>query len=475
MELMASASTQDSAVERALRTFDGVVLPVDPAGRCTYFQDRNRRWPFHTNALGADLLHQLVAVAAKLVAVSDAQLAAVADAERLRREGESIYARKPNKKSEDVTWSQEEYRHAGLQREYVRFKSVQRFTETWAALERAHALGALEAAVSAHARGGGACRVASLGGGPGFELFACERFFARHFASVKLECVSLDLAPEWGAYCGALGVGFGVWDVCDGAGLLAKAGGPVDFALISYVLHHYMANQPCADWLGQWLNGPQPAAELAGGLELLAAGPTALGEAPVPRALIVCGRDEHLGRERELLGRARVDVLALIDQSRGRDDRQVLLRGAGAPPCRAGPGLPRAELTFENVPFEEHKRGGGGGGGYGGRGGGHGGGGGNRGGRHSGDGGGGYRGGYGGDGGGGNYGGGGRDVGGYKRPAPDCGADGGHAASRPRQDQPPQPPPPDPDELARQRAARLQAARDKQAELLAQREREERK
>lgn len=231
------AGPSAEAIARASRTFDGVLCAVE-RGRCTYYQDRNRRWPFYTSARGHALLERLVGEAARLVAVADAQLAAAVDGERLRREGESIYARKPNKKSEDVTWSQREYAHAGLQREYVRFKSVQRFTETWAALERAHALGALGAAADAHTRGGGACRVASLGGGPGFELLALRVFFEHHFPSVRVQAVSLDLATEWRPYCAALGVGYAEWDVRDGAGLLERAGGPIDFAIVSYVLHH---------------------------------------------------------------------------------------------------------------------------------------------------------------------------------------------------------------------------------------------
>lgn len=498
----------DEAVARATRTFDGVVCPVDGRGRCTYYQDRNRRWPFYTSARGHALLEQLVAAAARLVAVADSKLVVAADGEQLRREGEDIYSRKPNKKSEDVTWSQREYAHAGLQREYVRFKSVQRFTEMWAALERAHAVGALSAAVEAHTRGGGACRVASLGGGPGFELFAFKAFFERHFPSVALRCVSLDLAEEWAPYCEAIGVAYARWDVHDGAGLLPAAGGPVDYALVSYVMHHYMANEACAHWLGQWLNGPPPAERLADGEAALPAAPTALGAAPAPRAVLVIGRDENMGREAALLSAAGVQCVRLIDQAGGRDDRQLLLLPASSAAAE-GRACPSAGLTFENVPFEEHKGkqrrgyGGGGGGGRaygggGGGGGGHGPAGGFEHGGHSGHGGharGGYGsggGGYGGGGsggyggGGGGYGGGGGAGGAYKRSAPDGGCGGGYgghggseqqrAAPRPRFEAaagPPPPPPPSAEELARQRTARLAAAREKQAALLAQRQREE--
>lgn len=425
----------EEAVAAAARTFDGVVRPVEH-GRCTYFQDRNRRWPFYTSADGHALLGRLVRAAAKLVAVADAQLLAAADGERLRREGESIYARKPNKKSEDVTWSQQEYAHAGLQREYVRFKSVQRFTETWAALERAHALGAFGAAAEAHARGGGACRVASLGGGPGFELLAFCAFFERHFGSVALSCVSLDLAPEWEAYCEEAGVGFARWDVRDGAGLLAAAGGPIDYGLVSYVLHHYMADSHCAAWLGQWMGGPSPAGALAPSVEALPVGPTALGEACAPRGVLVIGRDEDMGRERALLSAARVRCVRLIDQAGGRDDRQLLLLPEGV---AAGEGeeVPVASrgLTFENVPFEEHKgrRGGGGCGGE--RNGGNGNGGGHK-----------------------------RDVhhgqGGAEQPPPQRARIEPVAA-------------PSAEELSSQRNARLAAARERQAALLAQRQAEE--
>jgi hypothetical protein len=47
-------------------------------------------------------------------------------------EGAHIYARKPNMGEHDVTWSQREYAHLGLQKEYIKLKSVQRLTEAGA-------------------------------------------------------------------------------------------------------------------------------------------------------------------------------------------------------------------------------------------------------------------------------------------------------------------------------------------------------
>ena len=82
---------------------------------------------------------------------------------RQRAEGYALYEEKPNLRRNGTTWSDAEYGLPGFQWMYLRMKSWQRFTETWACLERC-------------ARGGlfdeGAClmsssRVVSIGGGPG--------------------------------------------------------------------------------------------------------------------------------------------------------------------------------------------------------------------------------------------------------------------------------------------------------------------
>jgi hypothetical protein len=99
------------------------------------------------------------------------------------------------------TWSDAEYALPGFQWMYLRYKSWQRFAETWALLERAAAAGLFRPGVgpldpATHARvaateGAGAAasgqrrplRVVSLGGGPGFELLAFD-WFARLEAAV---------------------------------------------------------------------------------------------------------------------------------------------------------------------------------------------------------------------------------------------------------------------------------------------------
>ncbi len=63
---------------------------------------------------------------------------------------------------------------------YLQFKSWQRFCETFALLERGARLGLMEG----HRPGGRfherPVRVFSIGGGPGYELLAFERFFRRY-------------------------------------------------------------------------------------------------------------------------------------------------------------------------------------------------------------------------------------------------------------------------------------------------------
>jgi hypothetical protein len=235
--------------------FDGV-LRADPRNpnRCEYFQDRNKRWPFRCDADGHSLLSRLLEVATPVVGSVQAKIDA-AHGERASAvvaEGAQIYARKPNMGENDVTWSQAEYGHLGLQKEYVRYKSVQRLTESWACLQRARDFGVFRALREG---GGGGddeertpLRVASLGGGPGFELLATRWFFERHYPSYDLDLVSLDLEESWREPALTLGVRFNVWDVNDGEGLERAAGGDVDFAIASYVFKMYMTNETCAKW-----------------------------------------------------------------------------------------------------------------------------------------------------------------------------------------------------------------------------------
>ena len=145
---------------------------------------------------------------------------AVDDADAVVAEGQRIYARKPNMGEHDVTWSQAEYAHLGLQKEYIRYKSVQRLTEAWACLQRAKRAGLFfeldETPLRTNETPSVPLRWVSLGGGPGFELLAVKWFIEKHFPKYALDLVSLDLEASWREAATGLGLRFNTWDVRDG-------------------------------------------------------------------------------------------------------------------------------------------------------------------------------------------------------------------------------------------------------------------
>ena len=318
--------------------FDGVLRrdPRDPT-RCEYFQDRNKRWPFHCDDDGFELLSRLLVAATPVVAATQAKIEAAhgPGADNIVAEGQQIYAKKPNMGQEDVTWSQREYGHLGLQKEYLRYKSVQRLTEAWACLQRARNCGVFASLTEGPGMEDGdrqTLRWASLGGGPGFELLAVRWFFERHYPAYDLDLVSLDLEGSWRPCAEGLGLRFNEWDVNDGDGLEDAAGGHVDFSLVSYVLKMYMANTGCAKWLGGKLNAPTR---------------------PM-RAALVVSRDENLEAACQLMRDVgKVTVVPLMDPSGGRDDRQIAYVPAGTTPSSIAQ---KERLTFPNVPYEEHKK-----------------------------------------------------------------------------------------------------------------------
>ena len=218
-----------------------------------------------------DLFSRLLVVATPVVAATQAKIESThgPSAHQIVAEGQQIYAKKPNMGQEDVTWSQREYGHLGLQKEYLRYKSVQRLTEAWACLQRARNAGVFASLREGlHDGDRQTLRWASLGGGPGFELLAVRWFFERHYPSYDLDLVSLDLEGSWRPCAEGLGLRFNEWDVNDGDGLERAAGGRVDFSIASYVLKMYMANEACAGWLGAKLNALRdPDARGAGGVE----------------------------------------------------------------------------------------------------------------------------------------------------------------------------------------------------------------
>jgi hypothetical protein len=104
---------------------------------------------------------------------------------KLISEGKQIYSEKKHliagvPGQPKVTWSQDEYAHPGMQIMYLKLKSFQRFTETWAMLERSARLGLFDVHRNQQfQQQTKSVRVISIGGGPGYELISYERFFRR--------------------------------------------------------------------------------------------------------------------------------------------------------------------------------------------------------------------------------------------------------------------------------------------------------
>lgn len=219
--------------------------PLDPQGfvyRCkysqlgdmAYYMDRKKRYPFYTDEeIGGASLINLMSRNEVLLRKNMERLQTLAgDNEAkladLLAGGKHIYDTKPTLSATRgtehlATWSQEEYGQPGLQREYLIYKSLQRFTETWALLERAAVAGLFAPEFLRNKKAEGdddsddddgdsngkesssdededdvqPIRVASVGGGPGYELFATREFFARYAESVPVQLCSLDLEQSW--------------------------------------------------------------------------------------------------------------------------------------------------------------------------------------------------------------------------------------------------------------------------------------
>jgi len=218
-----------------------------------YYQDRNRKWPFKLpTPTSYTLLCRLSNFVERLFSLNLEIMRKdypEHDIKTLIREGERIYDKKPSLAQKGVTWSQNDYDHPGFHRAYIRYKSIQRFTELWSLLTRAHNLGILSSIYrDPRPR---TIRVASLAGGPGFELYALREFFSRYYPHLKVEGISLDLAESWRPYAEELGLEFDEWNVDDGKGLLKKLNGPIDFAIVSYALYMYLSKPLHIKWLSE--------------------------------------------------------------------------------------------------------------------------------------------------------------------------------------------------------------------------------
>jgi len=235
-----------------------------------------------------------------------------------------------------VTWSYDEYGHPGLQLYYLKLKSWQRFTETYALLERAGKRGLFEG--EGFLPEGRPLRIAALGGGPGYELFAARRYFENVLGVKELQCINTDIQPTWSQYSEALGFSFSVFDIFDGDLHKACDIEEIDYVIVSYVCI-YVAKQ---------VGHPKHEAVCDNFKRLLERG---------VRAILVSERSEETAACDMMESRG-IAVERLIPQDLGKDERQSLFLSSAAAPLPRPPPPRTADkeyLTFENVPFEEHK------------------------------------------------------------------------------------------------------------------------
>ncbi|KOO26407.1 hypothetical protein Ctob_004548 [Chrysochromulina tobinii] len=258
----------------------------------------------------------------------------------MRADGEKIYAQKPNLGEHGITWSQENYAHKGLQIEYLRLKSIQRFTESYACMQRAYNKGAFaklqRATADGAAPGSIPYSIVSLGGGPGFELLGAKAFCDEYLPAAAVTLKSLDLEASWRPCAEGLGLAFDEWDVNDGDGLMAASGvGRIDLALISYVYYHYMSTPHCAEWLANRLRGGS-----------------------IGAVLIICRFESH-ERNISMMKERGVHTTKLMVQprfsSRASDDRQLLYTSADDPAPEPLPAEEQLEMSYPNVPHEDQK------------------------------------------------------------------------------------------------------------------------
>jgi hypothetical protein len=219
-------------------------VPRAPGREIAYYQDINKSWPFYTSRdRGLALLSQLVQTCSVCLARnSELMQASAVNTKELEESGKDIYRNKPTfKRTRDakefgdaqfVTWSQEEYANLGLQRQYLKLKSYQRFTEAWSLLERADARGLFDDVLQRLKQTNYTTplRIASVGGGPGFELYAVQQYFnVKTNRLLTMELTSMDYEKTWEEYARLMGFRFihydlkqgnllhtlGKWDYCE--------------------------------------------------------------------------------------------------------------------------------------------------------------------------------------------------------------------------------------------------------------------
>lgn len=297
--------------------------------RVVYYCDQHRRWPQYTDIKrGKALLKSLAAVNQRVLDINDTLLDVDNRVEDIKR-GRSIYADKPTltatkRQGKNIaTWSADEYSLPGFQRAYISLKSVQRFTEIWSLLERVHSVGLFElfdAGVS----------IASLGGGPGYELFATREYLFHIGFTGDISMFNLDIERSWGEYASVLGSTFFQWDASTRDLIETVGSDSIDIIIISNVMCMYLTTPEALQYL----------------VDLV----TKQGV----KAILVNSRAENLDLlDSPIFKNGDVRIMQLLDQSGGRDDRQFMIYSTA---MTFNAFATVSNPVFPNVPYVDHKR-----------------------------------------------------------------------------------------------------------------------
>ena len=187
-------------------------------GKCQYYCDIEKQYPFHCGEKGHALLQELVKTNQELLDLNQRMLDdSAVDLDENKRVGFDLYTLKPSlkgQKATGVTWTNDEYSHPGFQFWYLRLKSLQRFTEMWATLERSAAAGVFDDLLKdVNPDESRTITIVSVGGGPGYELLAARLFFRQpeYEGRIETNLISMDLCEAWGPYNEQMGIRFQQW------------------------------------------------------------------------------------------------------------------------------------------------------------------------------------------------------------------------------------------------------------------------
>lgn len=317
---------------------EGMVYAIDKDNGI-YFCDKYRKYQFKCNGFGLELLKKLIIILYQMIKQNDNLISnkSLEEQKEIRRQGFELYEEKPTlrkkreKGEQPGTWSNDEYGFSGLQWMYIRFKSYQRFTETWALLERCKYNNLIDFTNNN-------LRIVSLGGGPGFELLACDLFIQNLNQSSKsksksnIEFVSLDLQPSWNIYIDVLGIdySFHQFDIHKPniSNIIGSNNKDV-ICILSNILC-YCTDEQTAELFATLLNVHNVKCIL-------------VNERGASQYII------------ELLNKRNIKIVHLLDQvAAGRDDRQMVFFPSAS--GELGYKIPPKDIfTFPNQPYEENK------------------------------------------------------------------------------------------------------------------------